>query len=123
MKTNIKAANITLTPSITDYVERKLVQPIAKFIDANDTSVMADVEVEKTTRHHHTSDENFRAEINLRIGKLNLRAEAENQDLFAAIDEVKDEIIRELTSSRKRQFKLLKRGGQKIKDMIRGLRN
>src|SRR4051812_34300670 len=106
MRTNIKAAGTTLTPSITDYIDRKLIGPISKHIDKNDTSAMADVEVGRTTRHHNTSEDIFRAEINLHVGSMHLRAEATNQDLFAAIDEVKDEILRELHSSKQKKVTL-----------------
>lgn len=48
-------------------------------------------------------------------------AESEHADLHGAIDCLKDEITRELGSYKEKRLSLLKRGGQKIKKIIRGL--
>ncbi|HEY4479813.1 MAG TPA: ribosome-associated translation inhibitor RaiA [Candidatus Paceibacterota bacterium] len=117
--TNIKASNLTLTPSVADYVDKKLIRHIERFISRDDSSARADVELAKTSRHHNTSEEVFRAEINLHIGSMHLRAEAVNQDMFGAIDKLKDEILRELTSSKKKRFALFKYGAQQIKKILR----
>lgn len=120
IKTNIKATGISLTPAISDYVSKKVAM-LSKFISSDDQSAMADVEVGKSTGHHKAGDV-YRAEINLRIAGKQLRAVAEKENLYSAIDSMKDEISRELTSHKTRQFTMLKKGGQKIKALLRGLK-
>ncbi|OHA34495.1 MAG: ribosomal subunit interface protein [Candidatus Taylorbacteria bacterium RIFCSPLOWO2_01_FULL_45_15b] len=115
-----KATNIEVTPAISDYVQKKI-SSLEKFIPTGDTSAKADVEVAKTTKHHAGGDV-FRAEINFHLGNKHLRAECIKEDLYAAIDEIKDEIARELKSSKEKDVTLLKRGGRKIKDILRGIR-
>ena len=47
MKINIKSTSITLTPEITDYLDKKL-ESLTKFIDPNNAAVTIDVELGKT---------------------------------------------------------------------------
>ena len=118
MRINIKATSLELTTAISNYAEKK-VSALEKFINKNDESAVANVEVGKSTKHHHSGDI-FRAEINLHIAGKDLRAVAEKDNLYSAIDEVKDEMVREITSHKARLRTLLRRGGAKIKDFIRG---
>src|SRR5687768_17446198 len=91
---SLKATGIELTPAIRSYAENK-VSMLEKLIDKNDTSAQADVELGQTT-HHHQSGIIFFAEINLHVSDIHLRAVSEKDNLYAAIDEVKDEMIRQL---------------------------
>lgn len=117
MKINKKATNLSFTPAIEEYVDKKL-ETLEKFFK-NVGEVLVNVEVGKTTSHHKSGDI-FKAEIHLMADGEDYYANAETEDLYASIDEVKDEVIRELTSRRKRTLRLLRRGGAKLKDMLRG---
>lgn len=118
MKINTKATGISLTPSISEYVEKK-VNMLEKFFSGlND--VLVNVEVGKITKHHKSGDV-FRAEIQVVADGQTYYAVVETEDLYAAIDEVKDEIVRELTSKRKRTARLFRRGSAKIKDLLKGI--
>ncbi|TSC68282.1 MAG: Uncharacterized protein G01um101472_65 [Parcubacteria group bacterium Gr01-1014_72] len=119
MRLSLKGTQLSITPAIREYLEKRLAA-LARHINLEDSAVLLQVELGRTTRHHHTGDV-FRAEINLYRGKESFRAEAEAQDLYAAIDEVRDEIIREVTGSKEKRLSLLRRGGQKVKDILRGL--
>ncbi len=118
MRINIKATNLELTNAISDYVEKR-VASLEKFVDKNDESAIAQVEVGKSTKHHQSGDI-FRAEINLHIAGKDLRAVAEKDNLYSAIDEAKDEMTREITSHKDRKRTLIRRGGARIKDFLRG---
>lgn len=119
MKTNIKVTNITLTPAISDYIEKK-VDMLEKFFEGEE--VLARVEIGKTTKHHKSGDV-FKAEVHLIFGGYDHYAVAERDDLYAAIDEVKDEIARGVTSKKKKTMSLIRRGGGQIKNIIKGLRD
>ena len=120
MKILKKATNIQFTEAVEEYLAKHLIAHIERLVDKGDESATLALEVGKTTRHHHKGDV-FRAEANLHIKGVNLRAESERNDLHAAIDEVRDEIVRELTANKKKRFNLLKRGGQKLKNLLRGI--
>jgi putative sigma-54 modulation protein len=91
MKIDIKGTNMELTEAIKDYVNEKI-GSMEKFFD---NIIEARVDVGKTTNHHQKGDV-FRAEVNLQVPHTLLRAEAEREDLYMAINEVKDEIQRQL---------------------------
>ncbi len=120
MNINIKTTNISLTEAISDYTGKRL-ESVKQFL-ANDTTAKCDVELGRTTTHHRNGDI-FRAEIHI-VGKdKDLYASAEEADLYKAIDIVRDEILREVRTSKEKKISLIRRGGAKIKSMLRGLRN
>lgn len=118
MKINTQAKNLELTPAVSDYLSKRL-GAIEKFIDLGDDSAVCDIELAKTTNHHRASEDLFRAEINLQWAGRQYYAAEEKDNLYAAIDAVKDEIVAELSKSSKKNETLLKRGGRMIKDMFR----
>ncbi len=118
IKKTLKATNIELTDAIGSYVD-KILMTIEKHVDADDTSAIADIEVGKTT-HHHKSGDIFRAEVNLRTRIGTFRAVAETPDLYAAIDEVKDEIANVLASKKRRRTDFIRKSGLALKNVIRG---
>ncbi|MFW5853117.1 MAG: ribosome hibernation-promoting factor, HPF/YfiA family [Patescibacteria group bacterium] len=116
MNINIKTTNIELTEAIEEYLQTKL-DYLKKFISKDQSGVQADVEIGKTTEHHR-SGEVYRAEINLEIPGMNLfRAEATAEDLYAAIDKVKDEMAKQIKSKKSKHKDLLKKGGRRLKNM------
>jgi ribosomal subunit interface protein len=120
MNINIKTKNITLTSSIESYLSKKLLT-LKKIVDLDADNVFAQVELGKTT-NHHKSGNIFRAEINLRLGKKRIRAVSEKTDLYAAIDDMKDELSQEIKGKQEKQRTELRKGEAKIKDMVRGVR-
>lgn len=119
LKINTKATNFSLTPAIEDYVVKK-VEALEKFIK-NTEGVLVNVEVGKTTRHHRQGDV-FKAEIHIFLPGEEFYATVEKDDLYAAVDEVKDEVVRELTSKRKKALRLFRKGGQRIKEFLKGFK-
>ena len=120
MKTNIKANSISLTPAISEYVEIK-VNSLEKFFqNTNADEVLVNVEVARTTRHHKSGDI-FRAEIQIKSSGQEYYASADKDDLYAAIDEVKDEIVRSVTSRRKKFISFVRRGGLRAKEIIKNV--
>ncbi|HYC34158.1 MAG TPA: ribosome-associated translation inhibitor RaiA [Candidatus Paceibacterota bacterium] len=118
LKQHLKATNIELTDAISDYVEKKI--GVLEKIIAPQLESLAEVEVGKTTNHHNKGDV-FRAEVNLTMGDKQLRAVAVENDLYKAIDKVKDGIVREVKNAKGRRENLIKRGHRKLKGMMRGL--
>lgn len=119
MNTNIKTTNVELTPAIHDYLNKKIAT-FDKLINQNDESATLNVILAKITKHHQKGDI-FKAEMNLHIRGKVLHASSEEQDIFAAIDFAKDEIVRELKSHKDKRIGLIKRGGAKVKQIIKGI--
>lgn len=118
MNINIKATNIELTPAIREYAEKK-VQALLKHLEKNtDTNIY--VEVGKTTKHHKGGDF-FKAEIKIMGGGMDHYAVSEKEDLYAAIDLAKDEIIHEIEHAKGKSMKMFRRQQQAMKDILRGM--
>ncbi len=118
MNIQIKTTTISLTPAISEYVEKKL-NSIEKFFK-NDSTLKFDLELGKTNNHHKNGDI-FKAEIHIVAMDTNIYASAEKEDLYVAIDSVKDEILREIKSSNSKRRSLIRRGGARIKNILKGI--
>lgn len=118
MNINIKTTGVTLSPAISDYVAKRL-KKVAK-IAGRDPSVVCDIELGRTTEHHQKGNI-FRAEIHIVGAGKNAYASAEEDDLYSAIDKVRDEILRELKSGKGKRISLIRRSGARVKNMIKGL--
>ena len=118
MKIHIKATNFELTPAIKSYIEEK-VGGLEKFIHDSDSSIQAWVEVGLTTKHHQKGDI-YRAEIQISLPHIvnGVRVESEQEGLYAAIDEARDEMKRELIKVKEREKTLIKRGARLFKKII-----
>ncbi len=95
----IKATNIVMTPAIKDYTDKRLstlVNMCERYSPCDVT-----VEVGKTSQHHHKG-EVFFAEFNMVIPGATLRATSTKDDLYAAIDDAKDELKRQLVDRKER---------------------
>jgi putative sigma-54 modulation protein len=118
MNTNIKATNMDLTSAISDYVSKRL-SLIERFTKDGE-EIIAYVEVGKTTNHHNKG-EIFKAEFNIEISGSKFYALSEKEDLYKAIDEVKEEIVRQITKDKDRKQTLFKRGAKSVKKMLKGI--
>lgn len=112
-----KGKNVHLDNAWLDLIEQKF-QSLEKYI-GDETDVKCDVEFEKETREHHNSGRIHRVEVNLFLKGTLYRAEASEESFEIAIDEVRAELDRVLRSANKKRETLIKRGGRKIKDMLR----
>ena len=114
---NIKATNMELTGAINDYINKRLAG-IEKFI--KNSEMNSNIEVGKTTNHHKRGDV-FRAEFNIQISGTKFYAFSEKEDLYTAIDDAKEEIVRQVTSNKDRKKTLFKRGATSVKKMLKGI--
>lgn len=118
MTTNIKATNMELTSAISDYVNKRI-ESLHKLVDQfKEVSVY--VEVGKTTNHHKQGDY-FKAEFNVVVDGEKFYTVAEESDLYKAVDEAKDDLIRRIKNSKDRKNTLFKRGAISVKKMIKGV--
>jgi ribosomal subunit interface protein len=91
-------------------------ESLAKFV-GDETDVKCEVEFEKETAHQ--SGRIYRVEANLFLaGKLH-RAEATEMNFEKAIDEVRSELDKLLRRASSKQETMIKRGGRKIKEILK----
>jgi ribosomal subunit interface protein len=110
--------NIAMTPAISEYVTKRLKK--AEDLLSNDQTAQCDVELAKTSDHHQKG-EIFKAEVHIVASGRNVYASAEKNDLYAALDAVRDDIMRELKATKGKRLSYIRRSGAKVKDMVKGL--
>jgi putative sigma-54 modulation protein len=94
MQLDIKTKDMDLTDGIRAHIEEKMAH-LDKKLARFGTSVTTEVEVGRTTHHHHKGDV-FRAEIHVRLPGNTIYAEATAEDLYAAIGMAKEEADRQI---------------------------
>ncbi len=119
MQINIKGTGMELTGAVKDYIEKRLAS-IEKYVKNENGEAVAEVEVGKMTEHHKKG-EWFKAEVNLRANGELIRAVSNESDLYAAIDDAKDQLERQLTGTKDKKLTLYKRGARSVKKMLKGI--
>ena len=122
MKINLKATNMELTPAIHDYVLKKVtnLEKVLSKIEEQGGEVNVNFEVGKAT-NHHKSGEVFHADCLINIKGEKFYTSADEEDLYAAIDAVKESLFRDISKSKDRKQTLFKRGATSVKKMMKGL--
>lgn len=120
MKITIRQKDLEITPSLSEYIDKKVVQPVQKFLKRNvaaDLPVL-DIEVGRTTKHHHKG-EVFHASATLTIGKRVIRADAIGVDIHIACDILENELKREIDTFKSKASAVQKRASRAIKEQVR----
>ncbi len=102
MTITISTKNISLDEPLENFVREKI-GGLDKLI-GNDKSE-ARVEIGKPSRHHR-SGRVFRAEANIRMGGILLRASCEHEDLRNAIVDVQDELQEQIRKFKEKRTDL-----------------
>jgi putative sigma-54 modulation protein len=97
---SLKSTNMDLTDAIRAYVEEK-VETLRKLCEEFHPADDLQVEVGKSSRHH-AKGPFYHAEMMLRVPGKEFRAESEAEDLYAAVDDVKDQMRRQLADYKDR---------------------
>lgn len=117
MNIHIKSTNFVMTPDIESLIKEKTAS-VEKFLDdATDAEVLVEYEVERST--HHKKGDVFRAEANLTHKGSMLRAQSTKFDVRVAIDDVRNQLEKQIRRSKKKRSGLFSRGARAIKNMLR----
>lgn len=109
-----KQTNVTVDRHVPDLVAQKLLS-LEKFI--GEAPSFCEVEFERVTSQQ--SGDIYRIEVNLEVNGKLYRAEATMDSFEKAVDEVRDELDKELRRARDKEETLLKRGGRRLKELLR----
>ena len=122
MQINLQGKGIELTEAIKDYVLKRVtnLEKLLVNLEKEKEEAMVNFEVVKTT-NHNKAGEIFHASCILRIDGKKFFSENDHEDLYSAIDEVKENLFREISKNKDRRQTLFKRGASSIKKMLKGL--
>lgn len=112
----LSVVNLELTDEVKNYINKKL-KSIEKFIDFNDPSVSGDIRLYKDTGKQNGKI--YRVEISFMKAGKKYGVNASGNNLFEAIDESKDLILRKITDYKEKRQSLVKRGGATIKTFLK----
>ncbi len=105
---------LTITPELRSYVDKQK-KKVEKFV--HDSSARLDIEFERLTERN-TGNE-FRAELMVRGGGLDIRSESSASTLHGAIDDAVEQLLVELRKIKGKKLRLFKLGGLKLKNWMR----
>lgn len=114
MKFSLKTTHLELTPDISSHLE-KMMNSLDKFIEEIDSTVRAWVEIGRISQHHR-SGKIYRAEVQIHLSGKSVRSEAVAKTIFRAINEVRDELQRELKQYKEKKMVERNRGTRKLKN-------
>ena len=122
MRINFQAKNMEITPAIHDYVIKRVTN-LGKFlakIESQDDEAVIRFNVSKITNHHKTGVL-FSADCSILIKGENFYSSVSKEDLYEAIDGVKENLFREISKGKDKRNTLFHRGARKIKNLAKGL--
>ena len=122
MNINLQGKNIELTQAIHDYVVKRVtnLSKLLSEIEEKNGEVLVRFSVSKTTKHHKEG-EVFEANCSISIEGENFYSNVIMEDLYQAIDAVKENLFNEIEKNKDRRQTLFKRGASSVKKMMKGL--
>lgn len=116
METRTKLTDYQITPEVQSYLDERLAV-IEKLADERDAAARADVELGRDTGHK--SGDVYFAEINIHAGGDIVRSSARGESVNAAIDEAKDEILKQIRTRKQLHRRFLRKSGDALKRFMR----
>lgn len=122
MQINLQGKNLELTDTIKDYILKRVtnLEKLLSKIEDGSHEVKVNFEVSKSS-NHHKSGEIFHADCLINIKGQEFYSSADEEDLYQAIDKIKENLFREISKNKDRKQTLLHRGARSIKKMLKGL--
>lgn len=118
MNLRIKATDYEMTPETEEYVARR-VQTLEKLLGESAHSARCEVEVGKDAgRPRHGANMWF-AEIHIIFPGGSAYARNNSESINGAIDDVKEEVERQLRKGKRLHVRMIKRGGAFAKRLLK----
>lgn len=119
MNYNLKGTEVSITPELRDYVERRLAAHVDKFL-SRDSTAHVDVELQYEAVR---DGGRYRAEFTVSAGGELYRAQEWGTAMHEAIDLALSRLTGELARNKKKRLHVLRRGSMRVKEFLRGWRN
>jgi putative sigma-54 modulation protein len=121
MRVNFQAKNIEITEAIHDYVEKRVTNlgKLLSQIEEGGGDIQVLFDMGRVTKHK--GGEVFHADCLINVDGKKFYASADKEDLYEAIDAVKEDLFREITKNKDKRQTLFKRGAISVKKMMKGI--
>lgn len=119
MHTTITGVHMEITDAIHGYTMEKM-STLAKLVARDDTSAKLSIELSKAS-NHHVNGQVFQAEAVLHIRGKDTALKTTQEDLYKAIDVLKDMLVRELSQHKDKERSMVRRGAHRVKALFKKL--
>ncbi|HIP21947.1 MAG TPA: HPF/RaiA family ribosome-associated protein [Candidatus Pacebacteria bacterium] len=117
MKIEIYAKDVEMTSKLEEYVEKKI-SSFDKILGGGDDERKCVFRIGKNT-NAHTHGRIFFADVRVETPNKAYGAKIKGDTEYEVVDKVKDEILKKIRRHKNKENSLLKRGGRKIKELLR----
>ena len=119
MNTRIKATDYHITPDVAEYLNARLLT-LEKLLGTDADQTRCEVELGRDAGNQRHGEHVWFAEITIRApGGAQVRATNRAASINAAIDDVKEEVERQLRREKQVHIKILRKSGAALKHLIR----
>jgi len=119
MNIRIKAVDVELTEAIESYATKKVAEALEKVVTpSQEGGVLAEVELSKTNNRHSNGDI-YKASVRVDGLQKNIFAEDVRDDLYAAIDGLKDKLFEVLSNTKSKRRSISHRLAIKFKNIFK----
>ncbi|MDO8562113.1 MAG: HPF/RaiA family ribosome-associated protein [bacterium] len=119
MDLRVKATDYKLTPEASDYLDGRL-STLEKFLGDNPELVRCEVELGRAAGRPKHGKNLWFAEMSIvRPGRDRIYARNNAESVNAAIDDVKEEVERQLLRDRQLHRRVFRKGGAMLKNIMR----
>lgn len=124
MQINLQSKGLEITEAIKEYVVKRVtnLEKLLLKMEQGGGEAMVSFEVSKNTNHHKAGSV-FHADCRIQVKGQEFYGSADEEDLYASIDAVKENLFREISKNKDRKQTLFKRGAASVKKMLKGLSN
>ncbi|KKR69817.1 MAG: hypothetical protein UU13_C0021G0017 [Candidatus Nomurabacteria bacterium GW2011_GWB1_40_7] len=111
-----------LTEAIKDYVLKRVtnLEKLLSSIEKDGGEVLVNFEVGQSTKRHK-SGVIFHSDCLINIKGKEFYSSSDKEDLYSAIDEIKESLFNDIQKNKDRKQTLFRRGAMSIKKMLKGL--
>lgn len=113
-------ADFKMTADTSDYLEARL-RPLERHLGEKADNARCEVEITRAAGDKKSSDHMWRAEVHIIVpGEKSIYAKNHAGSVNASIDDVKEEVERQIRKQKKTGRAVQKKMGTKVKRMLRG---
>ena len=121
MQINLQSKNLEITEAIHDYVEKRVTNlgKLLSQIEEGGGEVQVLFDMSRNTKHKE--GEIFHADCLVNVNGKKFYASSDKEDLYEAIDDIKESLFNEISRKKDKEQTLFKRGALSVKKMMKGL--
>jgi len=121
MKINFQSKNIEITSAIHDYVVKRVTNLGKLLSQIEDKGGEVQVLFDITRNTKHKGGEIFHADCLVNVGGKKFYASTDKEDLYEAVDYIKENLFNEISKNKDKKLTLFKRGATSVKKMMKGI--